>query len=74
MQETNMLFGVGILDKIKTQLQSEDEIGRGVLGLICTPGLLTLKHFCKSLNTLVPGIMQTTNVCEAGRKFGWNSK
>ena len=62
MQETNILFGVGILDEIKTQLQSEDEIGRGVLRLIYTPGLLTLKHFCKSLNTLVPGIMQTTTV------------
>ena len=57
-----MLFGVGILDKIKTQLQSEDEIGSGVLRLIYTPALLTLKHFCKSLNTLVPGIMQTTTV------------
>ena len=67
MQETNMLFGVGILDEIKTQLQSEDEIGRGVLGLICTPGLLTLKHFCRSSSTSVPGTMQTTNVCEAGR-------
>ena len=42
MQETNMFFGVGILDEIKTQLQSEDEIGSGVLRLIYTPGLLTL--------------------------------
>ena len=42
MQETNILFGVGILDEIKTQLQSEDEIGRGVLRLIYTPALLTL--------------------------------
>ena len=42
MEETKMFFGSGILDEIKTQLQSEDEIGRGVLWLIYTPGLLTL--------------------------------